>query len=325
MFIPTRFLTRPNSPKLQENNMLKTTPKTRAINFNPFTLGIVLIVAVFIILLFITLINLLRTNPYGPEIKIDNLSSTYTNLPQDEQNLINAELYIIVTQNSPEGTELPTSGAIIRQDSANSEYDQSTMTYSGDFIVDIPLIKQSYRVQFEWSPSSNSQGLGGYPVVVSCLSNDKQIYEAPIICKDSFSDKTVNWQNEYQIDYSFGIVASAKIRAIIDNFLTSQITASIYNAILDETSLVRNKDFTDPTFSFKITLNDSIIYEVHARTDESYGDKYICVYIVDIENPHNYQAIIKTKTDESESLLSNWLQGIAKADTIEITYENLTN
>lgn len=291
--------------------------------FNPLFLGIGLVAVVFIVLLILTLVNLLRTNPYGPELKIDNLSSTYSNLPQDEQDLINAELYTVVSQNLEAGTEIPTSGAKIRQDSATSDYDQTTITYSGNFIVDIPAIEQSYFVQFEWSPRPSGQGLGGYPVLISCLPDDKQIYSIPTTCRDSLSEQSVNWQNEYQINYSFGTVTATKIRDIINEYLISSTSARDYTAVLDETSLTRVKGIEDPTYRFKITLNENATYDIIARTDQLYGEAYIAIYLVNVSDPAKHYAIIKTNDEEAKSTLTSWFQDIALTDTIEINYENL--
>lgn len=291
-------------------NTPNTVPKKSSHQLNPIILGIVLVAGIFIILLIITLTNLLRTNPYGPEIKIDNLTNTYNNIPSDEQDLISSELYNIVSKNSEANTEIPTSGAIIRDDSATSDYDSNNAVYSGSFIVDIPEIEQSYLVQFEWSPSSKSQGLGGYPVMISCLPSDKQIYPN-FTCKNLANEKFVTWQNEYQIDYSFGLITSAKIRDALDQYFMSTTVADDYVAVLDETSLTRVKSESDPTFSFKVTLNSDKTYQVTARTDESYGQSYIAVYAKNTDSASDHYSVVLTDDEETKTTLESWLQEIS--------------
>ena len=292
-------------------------------HFNPIILGIILVSAIFIVLLVVTLINLLRSNPYGPEIKIDNLTGTYKNIPESEQDLIYSELYNIVSNNSEPNAEIPTSGAIIRDDSATSDYDKTNAVHSGSFIVDIPSIEQSYLVQFEWSPSSQSQGLGGYPVVITCLPEDKQIYPTTGFCKDTLDDKYVTWQNEYQIDYSFGLITSSKIRESLSKFFISMVPATNYTAILDETSLSRIKTESDPTFSFRVALNNEKTYQITARVDESYGQIYIALYAEDIDSSSNHYAVIITNDEDAESMLTSWLKDISNQEDLKITRINL--
>ena len=71
---------------------------------------------------------------------------------------------------------VPQSGAMIR----NTEpyiytYNAKNGWYVGSFVVDIPNIQQSYKVEFSYSEDPD-YAIGGYAVLIYCLPDDKMVY-----------------------------------------------------------------------------------------------------------------------------------------------------
>lgn len=279
------------------------------INLNPLTIGGIVMGVVILILVVVTLVNVFRKNPYGPETRIDNLSQSYNNLPQNQKDMIFAQLYQAIAENVGDGEEVPSKGALIRDGTAKYDYNENTRVYDGDFIVDIASVKQSYRVQFEWSPNKNSQELGGYPVMILCVPKDLQIYESSGSCRD-YSSGSVTWVNEYQIDYTLGAKTSARMRAKLGEFLVSQDETASYVVEVDETSLRRLKTEPDLTYQFEVTVNGENRYQVIVRTDMAYGNEYIAFYMGGANVARGF--VIITGGDSGVKVtLADWLRKVS--------------
>ena len=72
----------------------------------------------------------------------------------------------------------------VRNSSVFSNYDAATDITYGRFIVDIPVLKQSYYVQYEWSNNPDNTNFSGYPILVTCLRDQAQIIYPEFECKD---------------------------------------------------------------------------------------------------------------------------------------------
>jgi hypothetical protein len=263
--------------------------------------GIIIIILVFI------LVDLLKPNPYGKEIRIDNLSSTYTNMPQNQKNRIYNGLYDVVKMNVPEGYEIPDSGAVVRNGTSKQEFNEETNIYTGEFIVDIASIKQSYRVWFEWSPYDKNPYLGGYTVVVTCLPQDLQKYNS-WVCKSLFGAEP-EWENSYQLEYTFGAKTSLVVVDVLSDFLVAEFPESgEYKVAIDEASLKREYQQPDLTYSFKMALNQDDVFKVIVRMDDLYGNDYVAIYVSGDE----VQKGFILKGDEGLAVdLSGWLVGLS--------------
>jgi hypothetical protein len=97
------------------------------------------------------------------DIAIDNFNDHAENLPDKERSVIESVLRQIVELNVL-GRELPSSGAVIRDGSYTQTLkDPVRQVYFTTFIVDIPALQQSYRIENNYSP---------LPAQVSNLYND---------------------------------------------------------------------------------------------------------------------------------------------------------
>lgn len=68
-------------------------PKEGKIQLNPLTVGGVIVGAVVVILLVVSLMQIFRKNPYGPETRIDNIDIVDKKLPQDQKDQLFSQLY----------------------------------------------------------------------------------------------------------------------------------------------------------------------------------------------------------------------------------------
>lgn len=147
---------------------------------------IILTIAAIFIIIPVTLSLLNNTNGYGVGIEIKGYSKYINDLPQDSKNSLNSTLYNVVKMNLPDNTDINVKDAYIRDKaSTTKEYDEATKITSGNFIVDIASLKQSYLMYYEWSNDDDAQ-YSGYPVTARCLSTDKLKY-GDFKCKDMFS------------------------------------------------------------------------------------------------------------------------------------------
>ena len=303
---------------MQPEENINPNISAKKVEINPFVIGGVIFAVVAIILLIISLISLLKTNDLGPVTRIDNFTSVYDNLSQDDQNMIFGNLYGMIAKNVPEGVEIPESGALIREGTAEYDYDESTRVYYGNFVVDIPSIEQSYRVQFEWSPVDNNRNLGGYPVVITCLPKNLRIYEETFC--NNFVEIDATWTNAFQLDYTFGSGTSWATRKAIGNYLINELDGEDgYTIVIDESTLRRDKNIPDIAYLFSITLNDSYTFDVVVRTDELYGKEYIAVYLVgDNDIKHGF---VMTDSEEEKESLNTWLKDYS--DDAELNIDNI--
>ena len=246
---------------------------TKKIEINPFVVAGVLLAILVVVFLIITLVRIFRANPYGNETKIDNLSRYYNDLPQEKTDQIFYQLYNMLSNNLPEGAEVPERGAMVREGTAEYNYDESEKVHYGKFVVDIAEVQQSYQVQFEWSPVANNQNLGGYPVLVTCLPEELQIY--PGNHCSNMLEVDVSWENAFQLDYTLGTETSYNAQKKIGEYLLSTVKDYSYVARIDETTLKVSKGADKITLSFRLILNQDQVFDVVVNTDLFYKNEQI--------------------------------------------------
>lgn len=148
---------------------------------------VILLLGLLFITIFVLLFFLQPSNKYGNEIGVNNYDKYISNLPTDRKDSINSTLYNITKNNLKSGNP-NINDATIRDKSVDYNYDKTTNVHSGSFIVDMPSIKQSYLISYEWSSDSNNGNLSGYTAAATCLPSDKLIY-GDFGCKDDFTPK----------------------------------------------------------------------------------------------------------------------------------------
>jgi hypothetical protein len=155
-------------------------------------LTILIIVLVFFIGVIIAVSIFLQgppKNQFGNLIRIQNYDEKIKNLSPDMKDSMESYLYTVVKGNTDEGYDVSgIKDAFIRESSDSQNYNPQTDIYSGEFIIDIASIKQSYRAQYSYSNNQDNVNIGGNPVVISCLPEDQLKY-GKFDCKDLVSDQ----------------------------------------------------------------------------------------------------------------------------------------
>lgn len=160
----------------------------KKIELNPIKITIGIFVIIALGLLIYSLYEIFRPNPYGDEIKIDNFAEYFEDTPRDKKDALFAGLYNIVADNAEANglSEIPKSGAMIRDGSALNEYNKQDKLHVGEFIVDIESIGQSYAGYFEWSDDNNAP-FSGYTTLYTCLVKEDLVY-GQFKCNDMFAN-----------------------------------------------------------------------------------------------------------------------------------------
>ena len=158
-------------------------------NYLPLIIAISLFTTVALIIVSILIYGQLP-NRYGNETAITNLSDLVDGLSKDQRDEITSSLYNILLDNSVDEQTAVSTSANIRPESIVNKYDTVENYHYGNFIVDLPTLKQSYLIQFDYSTDSADSSRSGYPLVVSCLRDPAlTIYPDSHLCVDDVSDE----------------------------------------------------------------------------------------------------------------------------------------
>lgn len=217
---------------------MATTFEPQRTKFKPIHLIAIFSVLIVVIFVIISLETIFHKNPFGEELKIDNFSKYYKKVPEETRNSVFASLYNTASLNVTD-SETPTSGAIIRPDSTSEKYDQSTEIYSGNFIVDIESIQQSFQVYMEWSKKSNNSNLTGYTVTISCLTGSSSAYGSTK-CIDMFDGNSDNIPALYPIVYDLPL----EVSEYNNNYTVYTHYTITYNIEKDNKIIVYITDYT---------------------------------------------------------------------------------
>lgn len=293
-------------------------PKEGKIQLNPLTVGGVIVGAVVVILLVVSLMQIFRKNPYGPETRIDNIEIVDKKLPQDQKDQLFSQLYGILVDNISDG-EPPESGALVREGTVDYGYDEDLKIYAGNFIVDVPAVEQSYKVQLSWSPEKNNPNLGGYPILITCAPKDLRIYASQTGCVNVLTME-LSWNNAYQLDYTFGATTSQKIRGVLGKVIVDEDEGpEEFAATVDETSLKKLRDQPDVTYQYNVVFGGET-FKITTRVDETYGSEYIIIYV---DSATKKQGIIMTDKEDRLEEFSAWLRSLSGKADLSIMTEKL--
>ncbi len=293
-------------------------PKEGKIQLNPLTVGGVIVGAVVVILLVVSLMQIFRKNPYGPETRIDNIEIVDKKLPQDQKDQLFSQLYGILVDNISDG-EPPESGALVREGTVDYGYDEDLKIYAGNFIVDVPAVEQSYKVQLSWSPEKNNPNLGGYPILITCAPKDLRIYASQTGCVNVLTME-LSWNNAYQLDYTFGATTSQKIRGVLGKVIVDEDEGpEEFAATVDETSLKKLRDQPDVTYQYNVVFGGET-FKITTRVDETYGNEYIIIYV---DSATKKQGIIMTDKEDRLEEFSAWLRSLSGKADLSIMTEKL--
>lgn len=252
------------------------------------------------------------------ETRIDNIEIVDKKLPQDQKDQLFSQLYGILVDNISDG-EPPESGALVREGTVDYGYDEDLKIYAGNFIVDVPAVEQSYRVQLSWSPEKNNPNLGGYPILITCAPKDLRIYASQTGCVNVLTME-LSWNNAYQLDYTFGATTSQKIRGVLGKVIVDEDEGpEEFAATVDETSLKKLRDQPDVTYQYNVVFGGET-FKITTRVDETYGSEYIIIYV---DSATKKQGIIMTDKEDRLEEFSAWLRSLSGKADLSIMTEKL--
>lgn len=141
-------------------------------------IGVLLIIG-----LLVWMVTAYRNNQNTPDTLSINNYDLVKNISDSRKINITGSLYIMVDFNTDDSIDISKiSDATIRGGS-EKQTDDGSGQYSGNFIVDIPSLKQSYMVSYLDSKVKNGYD-SGYPVIVSCLKDVAEIIYKDFDCKE---------------------------------------------------------------------------------------------------------------------------------------------
>ena len=103
---------------------------------------------------------------------ISNYDNVVQNLPESHRKYANQMLLYTLQDN---GVNSVPGDITIRDGSYQQSVDDSKMLYTTTYIIDIPSVKQSYRITDTYSPMSEYDPTS-YATVVTCLNANELIY-----------------------------------------------------------------------------------------------------------------------------------------------------
>ena len=239
-----------------------------------------------IVIIFIALVALVialtafytNKNPYGDQVVINNLSQ-YTqgkNPDKDTLHSVQHSLFTMMQRNNTNEISQSSIGdTLIREGTYNQSHDEQTGKYDVNFIVDIPNLKQSYLVNYQWIEGDSAETIDQYGIQVSCLP-DEQLTMGEFSCEDLASDMMgttdsyilVNW---YSSKDNYGNDVDSQLQSHEKSFIEGQVLGHFkqnnkmirrsVNATIAE-SVKRNISGSNNSLSFTLVVDDTTDYEV---------------------------------------------------------------
>jgi len=158
-------------------------------------LALLALLALVVIILAVWLISTLMTPAapkidYGPGVEIVDLKKQIPEISDDFANNLKADLFSMLNKNSSSTVNNETTKATIRSGSVTSEKDDNENSRYYSFIIDVDSLRQSYRVQMNWSYDKDGNAIpyGGYPTIISCLFDTDEAIYGDFKCVDDFTD-----------------------------------------------------------------------------------------------------------------------------------------
>ena len=233
----------------------------RTINY-PLLL-FVLFQLVFIIFAVVSIKNMIkddRINPDDisrqPSISIENLTSKIPDLKSSSVVSIEHELLRIVKNNLTD-VNFSNIKATIREGSAHANFFETENISEINFIVDLPDLKQTYRIFHEYSSDSKNEYLDpNGSIIALCVTESSEIIYEDFACVDLYSQKTRNlivqkYLAFYDSDYFYAEVVGSNYDKInIGLFRREETDGKTY--IEEAKAMVRSLGNSPDLFTYTI-------------------------------------------------------------------------
>ena len=152
---------------------------------------LILTLSIFIIGIAIIIFIVFYNQTHDHKISVTNINDYIKNMPDSKKQEIYETIYFAAKTNSDKDERtLSIATATIREKTFSETYNQYDKIYSGDFIVDIESIKQTYHIYYDWSPDKESEQLiaASYGVSANCPTKTEAVYDF-YKCKNPYTDE----------------------------------------------------------------------------------------------------------------------------------------
>lgn len=150
-----------------------------------------LLMSVILVMLYFVYDATTYKNPFGDAVKVQNLNK-YTKKDSSNKSAIDHVEYSLLQTINMNSSRTMKSGdisdAAIRDNTFSQEYNKEQTLHSVNFIVDIPSLKQSYDVSYQWVEDAKKiKSVDEYGIFVRCIKDDKKKIYKDFQCKDMFT------------------------------------------------------------------------------------------------------------------------------------------
>ena len=127
-----------------------------------------------------------------PSITIDGLPETLVDAAEEDTKVIEWMLLDTVKKNMSE-VDFGSIKGIVRNESAKTHYFGTQKIYYYSAVIDVPEIRQSYRVFHEYSDEQDNEYLSANEqYIILCLSDPGEIVYSDFDCKSDYGELTYN-------------------------------------------------------------------------------------------------------------------------------------
>ena len=128
---------------------------------------------------------------HDKKISITNIDQYVKKMPESKKQEIYGTIFRAAETNSNYNeVTLSTATATIRDKTFSETYDSYNKVYSGNFIVDIESIKQTYHIYYDWTPNKDTEQvvISSYGTTANCPTKNEMIYDF-YKCKNPYVDE----------------------------------------------------------------------------------------------------------------------------------------
>lgn len=166
---------------------------------NNLVLVFVVVQVLFVVLCAVTLSRVLVDDNVEegefarlPSITIDGLPETLVDAAEEDTKVIEWMLLDTVKKNMPE-VDFGNIKGIVRSESVKTHYFSAQKIYYYSAVIDVPEIRQSYRVVHEYSNEQDNEYLSANEqYIILCLSDPGETRYAEFDCKSDYGELTYN-------------------------------------------------------------------------------------------------------------------------------------
>lgn len=152
---------------------------------------LILTLSIFILGVAVIAFFAIHNQLHDKKITITNINQYVGKMPESKKQEIFGTVFRAAESNSNlDEATLSTATATIREKTFSETYNQYNYIYSGEFIVDIESLKQSYHVYYDWSMDKTSEQLiaSSYGSSANCPNKNEAIYDF-YKCKNPYTDE----------------------------------------------------------------------------------------------------------------------------------------